>query len=121
MRSFTYFDIYDYAVIGVLLLISLYVVAYLIKRIKRDKTKKSMKIAKINIVAGIVLILISIILFVYIETNIYGVITILQPISIMSLEPLVLFSIILLLSGIVLITSGIYLYSLFKKLKNGAN
>ena len=106
MESFTFFDMYDYAILVGLLLIAIYFLIFFIRKIKTETSNN--KSNRYAIFIGPPLIILSILCFIYIETNIDKTMNILKPISIMTSEPFVFISIVLFLSGFVLTGIGIY-------------
>lgn len=118
MKSFNYFDLYDYSILVLILFISLVIIFYTISRAKRSPSKITLRIIKINIIFGLFLILISITWVFYIERSYDQELEILQPISIMTSEPIVLLSISILIFGMSLIIIGINQYRLVKKAKS---
>jgi len=112
MEIFSFFDIYDYAILVGLILIAIFFLIYFHVKIKREISNKEslnlLKTKKINILIGLLVIIISIVLLIYIEWDINKQLTVLQPISIMTSEPIVFISIALFLLGIVITVIGIH-------------
>jgi len=112
MEIFSFFDIYDYAILVGLILIAIFFLIYFHVKIKREISKKEslnlLKTKKINILIGLLIIIISIVLLIYLEWDINKQLTILQPISIMTSEPIVFLSIALFLLGFAFTVIGIH-------------
>ena len=119
MDSFTFFDIYDYTILAVILLLSIYLLFFLIKKtrteISLNKAQNLLKLIKINISIGLSLFIMSLLLFIYVETSHEQILEFLKPVSIMTSEPYVVLSFALFCFGVVMIIIGTYRITLFKK------
>ena len=112
MNSFQFFDLSDYGIVLLLLLIATYILIRLIKRTKLQITENQKNIVKrkglISILVGDICIIISVVGFILLERDHQRVIGFLRPISIMTSEPIVFLLIVFFIMGIVLDIMGIY-------------
>jgi cytochrome bd-type quinol oxidase subunit 2 len=108
MKSFSLFNMYDWAVVAALILITIVLTLYFIKKSPKETDQNTLKASRLKIILGILAIILSVVWFIHIETSINKTMIIMQTISIMTSEPVVMMSIALFLSGILLTLEGIY-------------
>ena len=120
MESTTFFDFLDYSILIALVLISIFVLIFFLRKTKIKFSKNPKNISArsviINFIIGILLLMLCISFFVMIEKYIDAAWSIFKPISIMTSEPIVMFSIALFLIGLILVVSAIHRYYLLKKI-----
>lgn len=117
MKNFTFFDVYDYTILILLVFIFLFTVFFAIKRTRKKQIQTSQKVRRINIIVGTLTILISISWFYRIGASHDEGVKILQPVSMMTSKPFVLMSVLLFLIGLALILMGVNQFLLFRKTK----
>jgi hypothetical protein len=108
MKSFQAFDIHDYLILLGIMLVAIITFMLLLKRLKKNiKTNKnfSPKNTIINIIIGLILIIGSIIAYIFIEKSHTGFMAFL---SIAGCRPFVLLSIAGLLTGVMIIVLNFY-------------
>jgi hypothetical protein len=119
MKSFQFFDIYDYLIFISLTLIAIIFSIFYIrrcnKRLSAKPSKSFITIGMINLIIGLIVGIGSVVDYISIEERHNKLTGLLQHLSIMTSEPLVILSIIFFLIGLVLLSIGtIYLLKSIK-------
>jgi len=116
MNSFKFFVVWDYIILIGVILIALIILLFILKKTKRNFTenKKITKITKniLEIFLGFVFIILSFILYYFIEKSHTGIF---KAVSMLTSRPFVIFSIVVFLTGLILIISGLYKVILYDK------
>lgn len=108
MKSFQAFDLYDYLILLGIIIIAIIIFILLLKKVKRNLMNKkpfSRKNTNINIVIGSIIILASIVGYIFLEKSHTGF---LASLSIIGCQPYVLLSIVGLLSGLIIVILNCY-------------
>ncbi len=118
MNSFKFFAVWDYITLIGVILIALIILLFTLKKTKRNfiDNKKITKITKniLEIFLGFVFIILSFVLYYFIEKSHTGIF---KAVSMLTSRPLVIFSIVVFLTGLILIISGLYKMILYNKSK----
>jgi hypothetical protein len=116
MNSFKFFMVWDYIILIGVILIALIILLFNLKKIKRNFTNNK-KITKntrniLEIFLGFSFIILSFILYYFIERSHKGIF---KAVSMLTSRPFVIFSIVVFLTGLILIISGLYKMILYDK------
>ncbi len=108
-----------YVIIGLMCLIACVILFLILQRIKnkslKGEIKNFKKVSFIEIALGGILILISIVWFLHIQKEIDNTLSILQPVAVLTSEPVKLLAIALCLIGIISFIAGSYYLFKYKK------
>ncbi len=117
MNSFKFFAVWDYIILIGVILIAIIILLFTLKKIKRNFTenkkitKNTKNIPEISL--GFVFIIFSFILYYFIEKSHTGIF---KAVSMLTSRPFVILSIVVLLTGLIIIISGLYKMILYKKI-----
>jgi DMSO/TMAO reductase YedYZ heme-binding membrane subunit len=116
MNNFEFFMIWDCIILIGVILIALIILYYNLKNIKSNFIKGNIKNIKtrniLEIFIGFVFIILSIKIYFYIERSHTGIF---KAVSMLTSRPFVILSIIVFLTGVILMISGLYKLKLYDK------